>query len=111
MNVILLFPGQGSQKPGMGKELASAFPAAREVFQRVDDALRMPLSTLCFEGPADELTQTRNAQPALFTHSAATWAVLLEALAGKVVAAAGHSLGEFTAYHASGAITLERGAW
>ena len=111
MNVILLFPGQGSQKPGMGKELAEAFPAARDVFQRVDEALQVPLSTLCFNGPADDLILTHNAQPALFTHGAAVWAVLLEALGGKVVAAAGHSLGEHTAYHASGALTLEQGAW
>src|SRR6185312_11164285 len=106
MDVILLFPGQGSQKPGMGKDLAAAFPAARDVFHRIDDALGAPLSTLCFEGPADELTQTHNAQPALFAHGAAAWAVVVEALGGKVVAAAGHSLGEHTAYHASGQTTV-----
>ena len=71
MDVILLFPGQGSQKPGMGKELAAAFPAAREVFDRIDAALDVALSTLCFDGPADELTLTKNAQPALYAHGAA----------------------------------------
>ena len=112
MDVILLFPGQGSQKPGMGQELAQAFPAAKEVFQQIDDTLSAPLSTLCFAGPEDELTQTRNAQPALFAHGAAAWAVVRDELAGKVVATAGHSLGELTAYHAAGAVTLsERGAW
>ncbi|HXC24835.1 MAG TPA: ACP S-malonyltransferase, partial [Gemmatimonadaceae bacterium] len=110
MDVILLFPGQGSQKPGMGKELAQAFPAARDVFQHIDDTLSIPLSTLCFEGPADELTQTRNAQPALFAHGAAAWAVIRDELASKVVVAAGHSLGELTAYHAASALTLEYGA-
>jgi [acyl-carrier-protein] S-malonyltransferase len=73
MDLVLLFPGQGSQKPGMGKDLADAYPAARDVFGAVDAALGAPLSRLCFEGPADELTLTHNAQPALLTHSAAAW--------------------------------------
>ena len=110
MDVILLFPGQGSQKPGMGKDLANTYPAAREVFQQIDDALSVPLSTLCFEGPKEELTQTRNAQPALFAHGAAAWAVVKEGLAGNVRAVAGHSLGELTAYYAAEALTLENGA-
>jgi [acyl-carrier-protein] S-malonyltransferase len=110
MNVILLFPGQGSQKPGMGEELAAAFPAARETFQQVDDALGFALSSLCFEGPADELTLTKNAQPALFAHGAATWAVVRDILANRIVAAAGHSLGELTAHHAAGSYTLADGA-
>src|SRR3954468_9545382 len=74
MDVVLLFPGQGSQKPGMGKDLAEAFPAARDVFERADEALGAPLSRLCFEGPADELILTHNAQPALLAHGAAAWA-------------------------------------
>jgi [acyl-carrier-protein] S-malonyltransferase len=90
----------------MGKELAAAFPAARDVFQQVDDALGVSLSTLCFEGPADELTLTHNAQPALFAHGAAAWAALVDALGARVVAAAGHSLGEHTAYYASGATNV-----
>src|SRR5688572_29497959 len=106
MNVVLLFPGQGSQKPGMGKDLAEAFPAARRVFEEVDEALGFSLSTLCFEGPADDLTATLNAQPALLTHGAAVWAILKEALGTRVCAAAGHSLGEHTAYHAAGSTTL-----
>lgn len=106
MDFVLVFPGQGSQAPGMGRELAQAFPAARAAFQVADDALGVKLSTLCFDGPADELTLTHNAQPALLAHGAAVWAVAREALAGRVRAAAGHSLGEFTAYHAAGSLGL-----
>ncbi len=65
VHIVLLFPGQGSQKPGMGKDLADAFPAARAVFESADKALAMPLSTLCFEGPEEDLTATQNAQPAI----------------------------------------------
>lgn len=103
-NVVLLFPGQGSQAPGMGKDLAARYPAAREVFEAADVATGAPLSALCFEGPAEELTRTDNAQPALLTHGAAAWAVVRDALQPLVVGAAGHSLGEFTAYHASDAL-------
>ena len=106
MDVVLLFPGQGSQKPGMGKDLAAAFPAAAEVFEQADAALGEPLSAVCFEGPADTLTLTHNAQPALLAHGAAVWAVARDALGDSVRAAAGHSLGEFTAYCAAGSIGL-----
>src|SRR6202022_3889593 len=105
-NVVLLFPGQGSQTPGMGKDLAARFPAAREVFAAADASIGAPLTQLCFDGPAEELTRTLNAQPALLTHGAAVWAVLRDALGPDVVAAAGHSLGEFTAYHAADALPL-----
>src|SRR6516162_1965617 len=97
MDVVLLFPGQGSQKPGMGKDLVDAFPAAQQVFAEADAALGSSISRLCFEGPAEELTLTHNAQPALLTHGAAVWAVVKDRIAGRVKAAAGHSLGEFTA--------------
>lgn len=110
MDIVLLFPGQGSQKPGMGKDLHDAFPAARAAFERVDEALGVSLSRLCFEGPADELTLTHNAQPALLTHGAAVWAVVRDAVGPRVRAAAGHSLGEFTAYHAAGSIELPAAA-
>ena len=103
---MLLFPGQGSQKPGMGKDLAEAFPAARSVFDEVDDALSFPLSTLCFDGPGEELTLTHNAQPALLAHGAAVWQVVRNAVGPRVRAAAGHSLGEHTAYHAAASTTL-----
>ena len=107
-NVVLLFPGQGSQVPGMGKDLADRFPAARAVFEAADAAVGAPLSRLCFEGPGDELTRTLNAQPALLTHGAAVWAVVREAIGNKVVAAAGHSLGEFTAYHSADTVSLDQ---
>ena len=110
MDIVLLFPGQGSQKPGMGKDLAAAFPIARGVFGEVDAALGADLSRLCFEGPAEELTLTRNAQPALFAHGAAVWALTKDALHEHVRVAAGHSLGEFTAYYASDAVSLPGGA-
>ncbi len=106
MDVVLLFPGQGSQKPGMGKDLAASFPAAASVFAEADAALGEPLSALCFEGPADTLTLTHNAQPALLTHGLAAWAVVRDAIGSDVRAAAGHSLGEFTAYAAVDAIAL-----
>jgi [acyl-carrier-protein] S-malonyltransferase len=105
-NVVLLFPGQGSQAPGMGKDLAERFAVAHEVFEAADDAIGAPLSKLCFSGPADELTRTLNAQPALLTHGAAVWAVVRHVVAPNVVAAAGHSLGEFTAHHAADALAL-----
>jgi [acyl-carrier-protein] S-malonyltransferase len=106
VDIVLLFPGQGSQKPGMGKDLAEAFPVARGVFGEVDAALGTDLSRLCFEGPAEELTLTRNAQPALFAHGAAVWAVTKDAVRPYVRAAAGHSLGEFTAYYAADSVSL-----
>ena len=110
MDIVLLFPGQGSQKPGMARDLTESHPAARDVFTRVDAALGVPLSTLCFEGPAEELTLTHNAQPALLAHGLAVWAATRDRLQSRVRAAAGHSLGEFTAYCAANAMTLEDGA-
>ena len=106
MDVVLLFPGQGSQKPGMAKDLVDAVPAARDTFSAVDAALGEPLSSLCFDGPADALTLTHNAQPALLAHGAAVWAVVRERVAPHVRAAAGHSLGEFSAYHAAGSVDI-----
>ena len=94
----------------MGKDLADAFPEARAAFEEADDALGMSLSTVCFEGPAEELRATHTAQPALLVHGAAVWRVTQAALAPHVRAAAGHSLGEFTAYHAAGALALSKAA-
>jgi [acyl-carrier-protein] S-malonyltransferase len=106
MDVVLLFPGQGSQKPGMAKDLVDTSPQARHVFELVDRALGVSLSSLAFQGPEDQLTTTQNAQPALLAHGAAVWAVAKERVAPHVRAAAGHSLGEFTAYYAAGSLSL-----
>jgi [acyl-carrier-protein] S-malonyltransferase len=107
MDIVLLFPGQGSQKPGMGRDLVEAFPAARSVFERADAALNAPLSRLCFDGSNEELTLTQNAQPALLTHGAAVWASTRDVIGASVVAAAGHSLGEFAAYYAAESLELD----
>jgi len=100
-------PGQGAQRVGMGKDLAERFPAARETFQRIDEALGADLSRTMWEGPESELTLTHNTQPAILAHSAAVWAVVGDRLGAGVLAAAGHSLGEYSAYMAIGAITVE----
>ncbi len=107
--VAWLFPGQGSQAVGMGKDLALASPAAREVFARADAALGEPLSKLILEGPEDQLTLTANAQPALVTMSTAVLAALRERYPELPAPrfAAGHSLGEYSALVAAGALSLE----
>ncbi len=97
-------PGQGAQRVGMGKDLAERFPAARDVFAAIDDALDAPLSRLMWEGPEDELTLTHNTQPAILAHSAAVWAVVRPRF-GTPAAGAGHSLGEYSAYVAAGTLT------
>ena len=103
-----VFPGQGAQAIGMGKELADAYPAARAVFEAVDDALGEKLSALIWEGSIEDLTLTRNAQPALMATSLAAMAAL-QAEGISVTAAAyvaGHSLGEYSALCAAGALSL-----
>ena len=105
-----IFPGQGSQSVGMGRDLAAAFSAAREVFQEVDEVLQQKLSKLMFEGPAEELTLTENTQPALMAMSLAVLRVL-EAeggfkLAQRAVLVAGHSLGEYSALAAAGSFSI-----
>jgi [acyl-carrier-protein] S-malonyltransferase len=105
-----IFPGQGSQKVGMGVELADASAAAREVFEEVDEALGQKLSAIMREGPEDRLTLTENAQPAIMANAIAVLRVLETegdiALADKGDCVAGHSLGEYTALCAAGAFTL-----
>jgi len=110
MTVAFVFPGQGSQTVGMGKALAANFPAAQKVFSEVDDALGDKLSAIIFEGPADKLTLTENAQPALMAMSLATLRVLEQEagldLARDAQFVAGHSLGEYSALTAAGAFTI-----
>ncbi len=105
-----IFPGQGSQVVGMGRELAATFAPAREVFQEIDDALGQNLSRLMFEGPAETLTLTENAQPALMAVSLAVLRVLEReggiVLADLVAAVAGHSLGEYSALAAASALDI-----
>ncbi|MBC7841932.1 MAG: ACP S-malonyltransferase [Gemmatimonadaceae bacterium] len=102
MDIALVFPGQGSQKPGMGKDLVDAYPIAADTFRAADAALGFSLSSLCFDGPAETLMETHNAQPALLTHGVAVWRLLAERLGARVRCAAGHSLGEFTAHVSAG---------
>jgi [acyl-carrier-protein] S-malonyltransferase len=106
MPLAYIFPGQGSQTPGMGRELAENFAAAREVFEEADEALGFALSRLCFEGPAEDLQLTENTQPAILATSVAAWrAAVAEGLPAPQFVA-GHSLGEYSALVAAGALSL-----
>lgn len=99
----ILFPGQGSQFVGMGRDLVDAYPEARETFEEADQALGLSLSRLCWDGPEGDLTLTMNAQPSILVHSVAVWRVLQRRSLAPTMAA-GHSLGEFSAYVAAGSI-------
>jgi [acyl-carrier-protein] S-malonyltransferase len=115
--IVLLFPGQGAQAVGMGRELAAGFPGARRAYEEASDALGYDLAAVCFDGPADRLTRTDVCQPAILATSVAAWRVAAEhGLAGDLVM--GHSLGEYSALVAAGslgyaeglALVAERGA-
>jgi [acyl-carrier-protein] S-malonyltransferase len=106
--VALLFPGQGVQRPGMGKRLHDRYPAARRVFERAEEVLRIPVRRLCFEGPEEELNRTENLQPCVMTVCWAAYEIWRESYGMEQVRVmAGHSLGEFTALAAAGAVTWE----
>ena len=119
MGYGIVFPGQGAQYVGMGKELIENYPVAREVFEQADDALGFPLTKLCLEGPEEELRLTYHTQPALLTTSIAAFKVLSEETEIDAAVAAGHSLGEYSALVAASALSFEtavrlvhsRGKW
>ncbi len=103
-NIGLLFPGQGAQFKGMGADLYERYPAARQVYDRAEEVLELPVRRLSFEGPEEELRLTRFTQPAILVHSLAALAVLPEM---KPALTAGHSLGEYSALYAAGVLDLE----
>jgi [acyl-carrier-protein] S-malonyltransferase len=104
-HIAFLFPGQGSQSVGMGKDLAENYPVARRTFEEADDALGYKLSELCFEGPEDKLKLTENTQPAILTVSVAAFRVLSEK-GLRPAYVAGHSLGEYSAHVAAGTLSF-----
>lgn len=109
MTIAFVFPGQGAQTIGMGKALADAYPAARAVFDEVDEALGEPLSTLIWDGDIEQLTLTQNAQPALMATSMAAMRALEAegvSITEKAAFVAGHSLGEYSALAAAGALSV-----
>ena len=109
MSTAFLFPGQGSQFVGMGRDLYDSQPAARALFDEADVRLGFSLSRLCFDGPEEALTDTAVQQPALYTTSLAAWAVLSERGQADAAYLAGHSLGEFSALAAAGALSFADG--
>jgi len=104
--IAYIFPGQGSQYPGMGKELAETFPVARQIFEEADDALGLKLSAICFSGSDEQLRLTANTQPAILTTSIAVLRVLQQETGVQADFLAGHSLGEYSALVCSGALSF-----
>lgn len=109
MKAVILFPGQGAQKVGMGKDLYDTYPAAKAMMDAADAALGYSLTDVMFNGPDAELTRTCNCQPALYLHGLALWEILRSEVEIEPVAAAGLSLGEFTAHAAAGTFSMEDG--
>ena len=103
--IACVFPGQGAQKVGMGKDLAEAFPVCRDTFREADDALGESLTTMCFEGPEERLLLTENAQPAILAASVAVYR-LARQHGIEPSCAAGHSLGEYSAHVAAGTLSF-----
>src|SRR5262245_59185684 len=109
--MLAMFPGQGSQYVGMGKELVEQFPIAKQVFEEASDATKVNLLKLCVEGPEDQLTLTANTQPCLLAVSVATWQVMRTEAGVKTTFFAGHSLGEYSALVACERLKLSRAAF
>lgn len=109
--VLAMFPGQGSQYVGMGRELLNEFPAVKVVFEEAEDAARINIRKLCLDGPEDELKLTANTQPCILTVSVAVWKILTEEAGFKPNYFAGHSLGEYSAVVAAGKLPLSRAAF
>ena len=110
--LAFVFPGQGCQFVGMGRDVCERFPEAREVYQRADEVLGFPLSAQCSDGPEEALNDTANTQPAIYATTLALWSALaprLGSLRSRVAYVAGHSLGEFSALAVAGALTFEDG--
>jgi [acyl-carrier-protein] S-malonyltransferase len=105
MKAAMIFPGQGSQFVGMGKDLVENFPRAAEIYREADETLRYPISRLCFQGAPESLKETRNAQPAILLHSIAAAQILREEGGIEPAVAAGHSLGEYSALVVAGVIS------
>jgi [acyl-carrier-protein] S-malonyltransferase len=109
-STAFVFPGQGSQAVGIGKELSETYPIAREIFDQADSILEFSISSLMWNGPAEELNETINTQPALYVHSVAAWRTFtLHDRDFKPATVAGHSLGELSALTASGALSFQDG--
>jgi len=102
--IAFLLPGQGSQYVGMGQDLAARYAAAAALYEEANDILGYDLRRICWEGPKDELTRTQNAQPAILLHSYSVWSCLPDSVRDRASVAAGHSLGEFSAYLAAGTL-------
>src|SRR4030067_2585128 len=107
MGIGLLFPAQAAQCPGVGKELHAACPVAREVVREASEALGFSLADLCFRGSEEDLRRTGNTKPSIFTVSVAAYRVLAEEAGIRPLCAAGHSLGEYSALVAAGALSLK----
>jgi len=110
-SLVAMFPGQGSQFVGMGRDLLEQFPSARVVFEEAEDAARIAVRKLCFDGPEEDLKLTANTQPCILTMSVAVWTVLRSETGFAPKIFAGHSLGEYSALVAAGKLTLSRAAW
>ena len=105
--LMAMFPGQGSQYVGMGRDLVNEFPKAKQIFEEASDAISLDIRKLCFDGPESDLTLTANTQPCILTHSVAVWSVLNSEVEVNPSGFAGHSLGEYSAVVAAGILTLQ----